>query len=330
MAEVTVKQLAETTGVPIEKLLQQMHEAGLPQNDEVDVVSDEDKQGLLAFLKGEQGAPSASVSPKKITLKRRAQSTLKIGRGGHSVKVETRRKRTYVKRVDAESSDDDQSGESDSKVSSDPSQLQIEAERNRLEESRRQTAEQEGRAEAIRKKEEAELREKEELLAVSEPDNREAQAKDEAKVKAETKAKEDKTEADAVAQAAATAQAEAQAAEKGNRRGKGQSRDRDRSGPPGGERTRRRELSLKKESRRMKQRVALQQDKQGGEFSKPVEEIQREVEIGELVSVGDLAQRMSVKTGEVIKTLMGMGVMATINQTIDQDTAVLVVEETGH
>ena len=338
MAEVTVKQLAETTGVPIEKLLQQMHEAGLPQNDEVDVVSDEDKQGLLAFLKGEQGAPSASVSPKKITLKRRAQSTLKIGRGGHSVKVETRRKRTYVKRVDAESSDDDQSGESDSKVSSDPSQLQIEAERIRLEESRRQTAEQEGRAEAIRKKEEAELREKEELLAVSEPDNREAQAKDEAKVKAEdeakvkaeTKAKEDKTEADAVAQAAATAQAQAQAAEKGNRRGKGQSRDRDRSGPPGGERTRRRELSLKKESRRMKQRVALQQDKQGGEFSRPVEEIQREVEIGELVSVGDLAQRMSVKTGEVIKTLMGMGVMATINQTIDQDTAVLVVEETGH
>ena len=332
MAEVTVKQLAETTGVAIEKLLQQMHQAGLPQNDEADVVSDEDKQGLLAFLKGEQNAPSASVSPKKITLKRRAQSTLKIGRGGHSVKVETRRKRTYVKRVAAESSEDDQSAESDSDVSNEPSQLQIEAERIRLEEERRQTAEQEGRAEAIRKKEDVELREKEELLAVSESDNREAQAKDEAKVKAETKAKakEDKTEADAVAQAAATAQARAQAAEKGNRRGKGQSRDRDRSGPPDGKRTRRRELSLKKESRRMKQRVALQQDKQGGEFSKPVEEIQREVEIGELVSVGDLAQRMSIKTGEVIKTLMGMGVMATINQTIDQDTAVLVVEETGH
>ena len=330
MAEVTVKQLAETTGVAIEKLLKQMHEAGLPQINEADMVSDEDKQGLLAFLKGEQGAPSTSVSPKKITLKRRAQSTLKIGRGGHSVKVETRRKRTYVKRVDAESSEGDQSGESGSKVSNDPSQLQIEAERIRLEENQRQAAEQEGRAETIRKKEEAELREKEELLAVSEPDDREAQVKDEVKVKAETKAKEDKTEADAVAQAAASAQAQEQAAEKGNRRGKGQSRDRGRSGPPDGERTRRRELSLKKESRRMKQRVALQKEKQGGEFSKPIEEIQREVEIGELVSVGDLAQRMSVKTGEVIKTLMGMGVMATINQTIDQDTAVLVVEETGH
>ncbi len=330
MAEVTVKQLAETTGVAVDKLLQQMREAGLSQNNEADVVSDEDKQGLLAFLKGDLNATSTSVSPKKITLKRRAQSTLKVGRGGHSVKVETRRKRTYVKRVEAESTDEDKQGESASEISDDSSQLQIEAERIRLEEEQRQAAEQEGRAEAIRKKEEIELREKEELLAKSESDTREVEAGNEKKANAETKAEAEKTQADAVAQAAATAQAQVQAAEKGNRRGKGQSRDRDRTGPPDGERTRRRELSLKKESRRMKQRVALQQEKQGGEFSKPVEEIQREVEIGELVSVGDLAQRMSVKTSEVIKTLMGMGVMATINQTIDQDTAVLVVEEMGH
>ena len=332
MAEVTVKQLAETTGVPIEKLLKQMHEAGLPQNKEADVVSDEDKQALLAFLKDGQSAESKTVAPKKITLKRRAQSTLKMGKGGRGVKVETRRKRTYVKRAESESATDDQSSESDSKVLTDPGQLQIEAERIRLEEERRQTAEQEGRAEATRKKEEAELREKAELAAKSEPDAERVQAKDEAKSIEGEKVREEKAEIDAVAQAAAQAQAQAQAAEKGNKRGKGQSRDRDRdrSGLPSGERTRRRELSLKKESRRMKQRVALQQEKQGGEFSKPVDEIQREVEIGELVSVGDLAQRMSVKTGEVIKTLMGMGVMATINQTIDQDTAVLVVDEMGH
>lgn len=54
------------------------------------------------------------------------------------------------------------------------------------------------------------------------------------------------------------------------------------------------------------------------------------MEIGEVVSLGELAQRMSVKASEVIKTLMGMGVMATINQTLDQDTATLVVEEMGH
>ena len=56
----------------------------------------------------------------------------------------------------------------------------------------------------------------------------------------------------------------------------------------------------------------------------------REVEIPETISVGDLAQRMAVKSADVIKTLMGMGVMATINQALDQETAVLVTEELGH
>jgi translation initiation factor IF-2 len=56
----------------------------------------------------------------------------------------------------------------------------------------------------------------------------------------------------------------------------------------------------------------------------------REVEVPETITVGDLAQRMAVKSGDVIKTLMGMGVMATINQALDQETAVLVTEELGH
>jgi len=73
----------------------------------------------------------------------------------------------------------------------------------------------------------------------------------------------------------------------------------------------------------------LQVDQQGGEF-KPTEFISREVEVGEMITVGELAQRMAVKAGEVIKTLMGLGVMATINQTVDTDTATLVVEEMGH
>ena len=56
----------------------------------------------------------------------------------------------------------------------------------------------------------------------------------------------------------------------------------------------------------------------------------REVEIPEAISVGDLAQKLSIKATELIKSLMKMGVMATINQTLDQDTAVLLVEELGH
>ena len=141
----------------------------------------------------------------------------------------------------------------------------------------------------------------------------------------------------AAAEAAAKAQAAARASTSGSRRAPGRAGAGGRGGRERGGREefrtgrdgRRRELSLKQEGRRPKRRH-LTVEKQGGEFEKPQEEIVREVEIGALVTVGELAARMSVKAGEVIKTLMGMGVMATINQSLDQDTAVLVVEELGH
>jgi len=66
------------------------------------------------------------------------------------------------------------------------------------------------------------------------------------------------------------------------------------------------------------------------QFEKPVEAIIRDVTIPETVMVSELAQKMSIKVGEVIKKLMVLGIMATINQTIDQDTAVILVEEMGH
>jgi translation initiation factor IF-2 len=65
-------------------------------------------------------------------------------------------------------------------------------------------------------------------------------------------------------------------------------------------------------------------------FERPTKPMVREVDIPETITVGDLAQRMAVKSSDVIKKLMGMGVMATINQALDQETAVLVTEELGH
>ena len=65
-------------------------------------------------------------------------------------------------------------------------------------------------------------------------------------------------------------------------------------------------------------------------FERPTKPMVREVQIPETITVGDLAQRMAVKSADVIKTLMGMGVMATINQALDQETAILVTEELGH
>ncbi|KAF3982956.1 MAG: translation initiation factor IF-2 [Methylococcales symbiont of Hymedesmia sp. n. MRB-2018] len=66
------------------------------------------------------------------------------------------------------------------------------------------------------------------------------------------------------------------------------------------------------------------------QFEKPVEAIVHDVIIPETVVVAELAQKMNIKAGEVIKELMKLGVMATINQIIDQETAVILVEEMGH
>ena len=66
------------------------------------------------------------------------------------------------------------------------------------------------------------------------------------------------------------------------------------------------------------------------QFEKPTEPVRRTIEISENITVGDLAQKISVKSSELIKVMMNMGVMATINQSLDQDTAVLIIEEFGH
>ncbi|WP_420426997.1 translation initiation factor IF-2 [Algiphilus sp.] len=96
----------------------------------------------------------------------------------------------------------------------------------------------------------------------------------------------------------------------------------------------RKELHVKagKSGRREKKsgrRQRVQVDNRHG-FEKPTAPVVRDVAVPEMIGVGDLASAMAVKTGDLIKTLMRMGVMATINQTLDQDTAVLVVEEMGH
>ncbi|MFT5804682.1 MAG: translation initiation factor IF-2, partial [Candidatus Paceibacteria bacterium] len=103
MADVTVSQLAESVDTPVDRLLQQMQEAGLPQKSADDSVGEEEKQTLLAHIKKGHGEPEEAST--KITLKRRTLSTLKTsgsaGRG-RTVNVEVRKKRTYVRRADAE------------------------------------------------------------------------------------------------------------------------------------------------------------------------------------------------------------------------------------
>jgi translation initiation factor IF-2 len=318
MADVTVKQLADTVGTPTDRLLTQMHDAGLPHKAEEELVNDEQKQKLLAFLRTSHGdTPEAA---KKITLKRKETGTLKAGQGrtGRNVTVEVRRKRVYVKREE----EAEQAGEVE------PSQLEIETQKIHDEELARAAAEEQERNIEAERKAEVERKAEEERLAA------EAQATELKKQQEEAQSKEQKPEPEAKKMSAADVQAKEQAQERGGKRTKSKEKER-RPGEAagGGGKGRRRELSLKSERRGKRKQshrqAPLRVDQQGGEF-KPTEFITREVEIGEVNAVGDIAQGMAVKAGEVIKTLMGMGVMATINQTLDLDTATLVVEEMGH
>jgi translation initiation factor IF-2 len=315
MADVTVKQLADTVGAPPDRLLKQMREAGLPHLAEDELVSEEQKQTLLAYLKRSHG--EKEDAPKRITLKRKSTGTLKAGQGraGRNVTVEVRRKRTYERRTPEEV-------ELQEAAAVEPSQAEVEALRIREEELARKVAEEQARTEEAARKEEAERKAEEERTT-------EAAKLEAAKLQEQKTAQAKDPDKDV---SAADVQAKEQAAEKGGKRSKGKEKDRRGSGFGDGK-NRRRELSLKSERRTKRKQhhrqAALQVDQQGGEF-RPTDFIAREVEISDINSVGDIAQGMAVKASEVIKTLMGLGVMATINQTIDQDTATLVVEEMGH
>ena len=361
MAQVTVEQLAEVVGASVDRLLTQMKEAGLPHAAAQEVVSDEDKQTLLAHLKRSHGESTAA--PRRITLKRKTISTLRTpgAQGRKTVNVEVRKKRTYVKR--------------------DPSELVAEAE---AEKQRAELAEQapESAAEPIVAEApavpapepevpaaaptpEPEFVEEEDLSNVD-PEILRQRAAERRKIKeaeeaaeraaavAARKAEEERRKE--VAKAAA-ARPPSEADKDSSRRPKRlheaprtttadedqrrKQRGRlDRSSPIGRGKKRGHNLSLsdleaaesglaRRRGGRKKIKASHAEHSKHG-FEMPTEKKVHEVQVPDSISVAALAQQMSVKAGEVIKELMKLGVMANINQMIDQDTATLVIEELGH
>ena len=326
MSDVTVKQLAETVGAPPDRLLQQMHEAGLPQQQVDESVTDEQKEVFLTFLKRRRGA--AGAAPSRITLRRTSVSTLKMGqgRGGRTVQVQSKRRRTYVKATPVAPD----AGVPDvAAVPAVSSQLEAEAERIRQQELARKTAEEDVRREAAQKAEEQRERER-----AREEEEETKRREEEARKQAEEQrgAEQVKAPEQSITEAAARAQAEVQAQERGGKRTKDRTKERERGKDHEFGARRRRELSMKRDSQRVRRRASARMsvETRGGEFERPQDAIQREVELSEAIQVAELARRMSVKAGEVIKALMDLGVMATINQVLDQDTASLLVEEMGH
>ncbi|MCW8854683.1 MAG: translation initiation factor IF-2 [Gammaproteobacteria bacterium] len=309
MSNVTVEQLADVVGAPVERLLEQLKEAGIKADDATTLISDEDKLKLLDFLRSSHGKNEASKSEGKqqITLKRKSVSELKLGGAGRSktVNVEVRKKRTYVKRSEAASSEKDELD-------------RLMAEKAERDEGRKQAEE-----DARRKAEEA-------VVAKAEA---EAKAKAEAEAAAKEKAEaEAKAEAEKAALLTTEEASKASKAKEGHKKSKKSHDDKDKAETRYG----RKELHVasgksgqrKKKPRKRSGATAESTGKHG--FEMPVVPIVHDIGVPETIKVSELAQKMSMKSAEVIKLMMKMGVMATINQVIDQDTAILVIEECGH
>ncbi|MBN2701548.1 MAG: translation initiation factor IF-2 [Methylothermaceae bacterium] len=321
MSEVTVRQLADTIGIPPERLLSQLTEAGLPKSDANDILNDDEKVRLLAYLRQSHGKGDTdeTAEPRRVTLKRREVKELRQGRvpgrGTKTVSVEVRKRRTYVKR---------------SAVSGmTPEQLEAEKARQALEEQRRQEA-----LEEDKRREEAEARRQAEATRRAEEDKRreeELRRQQEAEAQVRREAEEAARREEKAAKEAAEVEAKekvpvetAPPAEK-----------------PAPSRKAREEKKAKKKERPERKKLeasekvlaakARRKKKAKAEKPRPpVTQTVREVAVPESITVSDLAQRMAVKATEVIKQLMKLGIMATINQDLDQETAAIIVEEMGH
>ena len=340
MAQVTVQQLAEVVGASAERLLTQMKEAGLPHSAAEEAVSDEDKQTLLKHLKRSHGEPADA--PKRITLKRKTLSTLRTSgsQGKKTVNVEVRKKRTYVKR---DPNNPDDLPEEDIEA--------LEAEEIEVPETAEVAPpEPEVPEPVVEEPEEDESNLDPEVLRQRAASRRKAQEEREA---AERQAAAEARKADADAKAAVeenktTKESGAKRPKRLHEAPSTQPKSEDRrkprsklarNAPSGRGKQRSHNLSLadiesetgitRRRGGRKKLKSAHAEHSKHG-FEMPTEQKIHEVELLDTISVADLAQQMSVKSGAVIKELMKLGVMATINQMIDQDTATLIVEELGH
>ncbi len=310
MSEVTVKQLAETVGIPLERLLGQLSEAGLQKTGADDVLSDEEKVRLLAYLRQRHGKGNGEndlLSPRRVTLKRKEVKELRQGRSGgvsKTVSVEVRKRRTYVRRSEV--------------AGLTPEQIEAEKARQALEEVRREKELREKALEEARRREEEEAKKRaEEEARRREEEETRKRAEEEARKAAESEAAEAAPPVEPPQPAPEVTGEAPKPAKKAKKKEKEERRER-----PARKKLEASEQLLAAKARKRKKAREAERA--------PAAPQVREVVIPETIPVSELAQRMAVKASEVIKTLMKMGQMVTINQVLDQETAAIVVEEMGH
>ncbi|MCW3171916.1 translation initiation factor IF-2 [Shewanella subflava] len=356
MADTSLDKLAQEVGKSVDRLVEQFNEAGIKKT-KTDSVSEKEKQQLLDFLKKQHGGDAA---PTKMTLQRKTVSTLSVsGSGGQSkdVKVEVRKKRTFVKREDTDIAK--QEAEAKAKAEEE-AKLKAAAEEKAKAEAKAK-ADAEAKAKAAK---EAEAKAKAAKAPKAEPkaekplDPAAKAAKEEAERIKATQEKvltqKQKEEADKAAEKAR------KLAEENSKRWAEEERQRleaekngdhhvttskvaraaedssDMDDEKRGRRARNKNTNKKRggkdardgRERHMRRNTAPQSMAHG--FNKPVAAVTRDVRLGETVTVSELAHLMAVKATEIIKQMMKMGSMVTINQVLDQETAQMVAEEMGH
>ncbi|MGL9733907.1 MAG: translation initiation factor IF-2 [Symbiopectobacterium sp.] len=355
MTEVTIQSLAVEIQTPVDRLIQQFADAGITKSAS-DNVSQQEKETLLAHLNRERGSAAG-----KLTLQRKTRSTLNIpSTGGKSkaVQIEVRKKRTYVQRDPLNS----QQAEEEERARQEAEELtqreaKVKVQREAAKKAKRDAAKKEkvsnqqntsitksvpaiekarreAKADELKRKAEDVARRKgeEDARRVAEEARRMAE-ENAAKWASEIPSSEEEDSTDYHV----TTSHHARVAEDEN--------DREVESNPRGGRPRNAKLTKQKKGNRLSESKADREEARaatrGGKgkrklsslqqgFNKPVQVVNRDVMIGETITVAELANKMAVKGSQVIKAMMKLGAMVTINQVIDQETAQLVAEEMGH
>ncbi|MDB1123095.1 translation initiation factor IF-2 [Vibrio algarum] len=368
MTQLTVKALSEEIGTPVERLLEQLADAGMKKTSN-DNVSDEEKTHLLTHLKKEHGDTSGETEPTRLTLQRKTRSTLSVAASGgksKNVQVEVRKKRTYVKRTavdedaqrEAEEAAKREAEEAAIREAEEAAKREAEAKAKREEELKREAeAKAKREAEAKAKREAEPKMNPEEKIkqeaAQKEADELKRRQEEEAKKKAEETALKLVEEARKLAEENQERWTEEEKKKKAQEettdyhvttsthaREAEDEADRQAAAPGPNRRKRKKKAPESNEAqgrggrnqrgRGRKGKLAKPTSMQQHGFDKSATVAKQDVVVGETIVVSELANKMSVKGTEVIKTMMKMGAMATINQVIDQETAALVAEEMGH
>ncbi|MGH8727280.1 MAG: translation initiation factor IF-2 [Burkholderiales bacterium] len=305
-----VAQFASQLGMPPTALLEQLHAAGVKKKLVEDALSEQDKSQLLDYLRRSHGAKEGR---KKITVTRRQTSEIKKADSttgkSRTIQVEVRKRRTFVKR---------DAPVAETKVELDASEIAAREEeaRKHAELEARQAQDAQAKTEKPKKTKAAKAAkaEKVEKVAPAPVVIGEAPALDKTLHKPVLKPEEKAAKAE---KKGAKKQTRTVAFDEGARRRGLRLRGVDSAG-------------LGWRARKDRSAGVKTETGQAHAFSLPTEPLVHEVMVPETVTVGALAQKMSVKAAEVIKVLMKLGSMATINQMLDQETAMIIVEEMGH